>query len=210
MSCIFSAEGRSPRSRDAGRCSAGPPGPPPPFCSSRPEAAALRPPRPALGSSWGGGVGRGAQSRTRGECVSWAKGKSRQEINSCGRGTSTFSPKVDDLTLSLEPPSVLRRTRPYTDPLRRGLLIQYGGLGELRRPGPGDGKPGGTRNLRFDNLPLRLSSAISVSLTEGGAEGPAPGRRRGLDARTRRSTGCDREARPSLFGHLRCFKGRFL
>lgn len=122
MSCIFSAEGRSPRSRDAGRCSAGPPGPPPPFCSSRPEAAALRPPRPALGSSWGGGVGRGAQSRTRGECVSWAKGKSRQEINSCGRGTSTFSPKVDDLTLSLEPPSVLRRTRPYTDPLDVGCL----------------------------------------------------------------------------------------
>lgn len=126
MSCTFPAEGRSPPSRYSSR---GSPGPPPPFCSSRPETVASRPHRPALGSSWGGGVGGGAQSRTRGECVSWVKGQFCQEINSCGHGTSTFSPKLDDLTLSLEPPSVLGRTLHYTDPLRCGLLIQYGGLG---------------------------------------------------------------------------------
>lgn len=139
--------------------------------------------------------------------------QSCQEINCCGQGTSAFSP-THNLTFSLEPPKLLCRTVCTTPtPLEAGSFIQYGGCGSLRHPGRVNGKPGGTSNLRFDHFPPRLSSAISVSSTEGGAEGVAAGRRRGLVGKGRPGPAVPPEVagrlRPISFGHLRSSQGRF-
>lgn len=143
-------------------------------------------------------------------------GKSKhscQEINCCGQRTSAFSPN-HDLTFSLEPPRLLCSTvSTAPTPLEAGTLTQYGGLGSLRHPGLVNGKPGGTSNLGFDHFLPRLSSAISVSSTEGGAEGVAAGRRRRFVEKGRPGPAVPPEVagrgRPIYFGHLRIFKGRF-
>ncbi|KAG8520979.1 Elongation factor 1-beta, partial [Galemys pyrenaicus] len=67
----------------------------------------------------------------------------------------------------------LRNRLHLTDPSEAWLLIQYGGLGQLRQSDLENGKPGGTRNAKFDSFPLRLSSALSVNLIEGGTKGVA-------------------------------------
>lgn len=88
----------------------GPPGSPPAFRSKRRGTMANSPHLPALGASGGGGVGRGAQSRTRVEWVTWAKRNSLVKKSApMARGTSASS-RYHSLTFSLEPPKPLCRT----------------------------------------------------------------------------------------------------
>lgn len=161
------------------------------------------------GGPGGGGQGRGAQSRARGGGVAWpTRNRLVKKSTPVARATSAFS-RNHDLTFSAEPLKPLCRTAaPSQPPQRPDCLFNMASSANLARRPWRTGSQEGPETS--DSRISRLARVRQFPAAGRGGGAEAGGGRRERRLGTAVPPEVVGRLRPSVFGHLRRFEGRFL